>query len=61
MFIGELVRYSRGCTYYKEFEDRAAGSITKLPFLSSYMIDSHIVLAQKSGVRVLSLVDRIHS
>ena len=30
VFIGELVRYSRGCTYYKDFEDRATVLITKL-------------------------------
>ena len=30
VFIGELVRYSRGCTYYKDFEDRATVLVTKL-------------------------------
>ena len=71
VFIGELVRYSRGCTYYKDFEDRAAGLITKLlrqaftvrglkaAFLK--FIDSHILLAQKYGLRVLNLVNKIHS
>lgn len=71
VFIGELVRYSRGCTYYKDFEDRAAGLITKLlrqaftvrGLKAAFFkfIDSHILLAQKYGLRVLSLVDKIHS
>ena len=30
VFIGELVRYSRACTYYKDFEDRATLLIMKL-------------------------------
>ena len=70
-FIGELVRYSRACTYYKDFEDRATLLIAKLlrqaftvrGLKASFFkfIDSHILLAQKYGVRVLSLVDRIHS
>ena len=71
VFFGELVRYSRGCTYYKDFEDRAAGLITKLlrqaftvrglkaAFLK--FTDYHILLAQKYVFRVLSLVNKIHS
>ena len=71
VFIGELVRYSRGCTYYKDFEDRATVLVTKLlrqaftvrGLKAAFFkfIDSHILLAQKYGLRVLSLVDRIHS
>lgn len=71
VFIGELVRYSRACTYYKDFEDRATLLITKLlrqaftvrGLKASFFkfIDSHILLAQKYGLRVLSLVDKIHS
>ena len=71
VFIGELVRYSRACTYYKDFEDRATLLITKLlrqaftvrGLKASFFkfIDSHILLAQKYGLRVLSLVDEIHS
>ena len=71
VFIGELVRYSRGCTYYKDFEDRATVLITKLlrqaftvrGLKAAFFkfIDSHILLAQKYGLRVLSLVDKIHS
>ena len=71
VFIGELVRYSRACTYYKDFEDRATLLITKLlrqaftvrGLKASFFkfIDSHILMAQKYGLRVLSLVDKIHS
>ena len=71
VFIGELVRYSRGCTYYKDFEDRATVLVTKLlrqaftvrGLKAAFFkfIDSHILLAQKYGLRILSLVDRIHS
>ena len=71
VFIGELVRYSRGCTYYKDFEDRATVLVTKLlrqaftvrGLKAAFFkfIDSHILLAQKYGLRVLSLVDKIHS
>ena len=71
VFIGELVRYSRGCTYCKDFEDRAAGLITKLlrqaftvrGLKAAFFkfIDSHILLAQKYGLRVLSLLNKIHS
>ena len=71
IFVGGLARYSRGCTYYKDFEDRATVLVTKLlrqaftvrglkaAFFN--FIDSHILLAQKYGLRVLSLVDKIHS
>ena len=69
VFIGELVRYSRACTYYEDFEDRATMLITKLlrqaftarGLRASFFkfIDSHILLAQKYGPRILNLVDKI--
>ena len=69
VFIGELVRYSRACTYYEDFEDRATMLITKLlrqaftvrGLRASFFkfIDSHILLAQKYGPRILNLVYKI--
>ena len=68
-FIGELVRYSRAYTYYEDFEDRATMLITKLlrqaftvkGLRASFFkfIDSHILLAQKYGPRILNLVHKI--
>ena len=56
---------------HKDFEDRTAELITKLlqqaftvrGLKAAFFkfIDSHILLAQKYGLRVLSLVDKIHS
>ena len=70
VFIGELVRYARACTYYEHFEDRSKLLIAKLLRqgcesvkrlrVSFYkFIDSHVLLAQKYGPRVLDLVDNI--
>ena len=71
VFIGELVRYCRACTFFKDFEARATVLITKLlrqaftarGLKASFFkfIDSHVLLAQKYGLRILSLVDKIHS
>ncbi len=67
VFIGELVRYARACTYYKDFEVRAKLLIAKLlqqgfkikRLKSSFFkfIDSHVLLAQKYGVRIFNLVN----
>ena len=65
VFIGELVRYARACTYMKDFRDRTVCLVKKLK-TQFYMIsllkaafikfcDSHILLIQKYGPNVLNL------
>ena len=63
VFIGELVRYARGCTYFKHFRDRTLLLIEKLQkqfyTLKSLkktwvkFCNSHILLIQKYGSRIL--------
>lgn len=70
VFVGELVRYARACTYYEDFLKRMLLLIRKLmkqaftfrKLKSSYFkfADSHILLVQKYGPRILSFprIDR---
>ena len=67
VFVGELVRYARGCTYYEDFLDRTVRLIKKLTkqafrikkLKATYFkfVDSHIILVQKYGPQVLSFPD----
>ena len=57
VFVGELVRYARACTYLEDFEQRTFPLITKLikqgftarklKTTYSKFVDSHILLVQK--------------
>ena len=70
VFVGELVCYARACTYYEDFLKRMLLLIRKLmkkaftfrKLNSSYFkfADSHILLVQKYGPRILSFprIDR---
>ena len=65
VFIGELVRYARACTYVEDFRKRTFLLVRKLEkqfytislLKSAYIkfCDSHILLIQKYGQIVLSL------
>ena len=65
VFIGELVRYARACTYLKNFADRTRSLVTKLKaqfFTDSTLqrswskfCDNHILLIHKYGKHVLNL------
>jgi len=63
VFIGELVRYARACTYFKHFKERTTLLITKIR-KQYYTLkrlkktwfkfcNSHILLIQKYGSKVL--------
>ena len=70
VFVGELVRYARACTYYEDFLKRMLLLIRKLmkqaftfrKLKSSYFkfADSHILLVQNYGPGILSFprIDR---
>jgi hypothetical protein len=68
VFIGEAVRYARACTYYDDFKTRTTTLVKKLRsqcFTKNGLekswkkfCDSHILLIQKYGLKVLEL--RIH-
>jgi hypothetical protein len=65
VFIGELVRYARACTLYEDFLSRALLLVNKLKtqFFTDRLLkltwisfcDSHILLIQKYGSRILNL------
>ena len=65
VFIGELVRYARACTYFKDFQERTFILVKKLKtqyfterLLKATWIrfcESHILLIQKYGPDVLDL------
>jgi hypothetical protein len=65
VFIGELVRYARACTYYEDFKDRSLALVKKLKnqcFTKKLLksawkrfCDKHILLIQKYGREVLNL------
>ena len=67
VFIGELVRYARGCTYIDDFKCKTKNTISK--FLKqnftpkmlkrswSKFCRSHVLLIQKFGSIILSLSD----
>ena len=65
VFIGELVRYARACTYLKNFANRTRSLVTKLKaqfFTDSTLqrswskfCDNHILLIHKYGKHVLNL------
>ena len=65
VFIGELVRYARACTYYDDFKDRSLSLVKKLKtqFFTDKLLKksfnrfcgSHILLIQKYGRRILNL------
>ena len=64
VFVGELVRYARACTFYEDFRNRMLILISKLmkqafclrKLKASYFkfVDNHILLVQKYGPRILS-------
>ena len=64
VFIGELIRYARGCTYYEDFAKRAlllikkltkqAFTIKKLKAAYVKFTESHLILVQKYNSRVLN-------
>ena len=64
VFVGELVRYARACTYYDDFSARTKSLINKLmkqaftfrKLKASYFkfVTSHFLLVQKYGSRILS-------
>jgi hypothetical protein len=65
VFIGETVRYARACTYYNDFQDRTMTLVkklrsqyfTKIGLLRAWrrFCDSHILLIQKYGSKVLEI------
>ena len=65
VFVGELVRYARACTYYEDFQSRTLPLVKKLKkqFFTNKLLkhtfisfrDSHIHLVQKYGSRILNL------
>ncbi len=65
VFVGELVRYARACTYYKDFVERTNILIKKLKsqFYTKKLLiktfkkfsNSHILLVQKYGPDILNL------
>lgn len=65
VFVGEVVRYARACTYYEDFRTRTLALVTKLKtqFYTDSLLkrtwrkfcDSHILLIQKYGHVVLNL------
>jgi hypothetical protein len=65
VFVGELVRYARACTYYKDFAMRTLRLVKKLKtqFFTDKLLkrtwanfcDSHLLLIQKYGSKVLDL------
>ena len=67
VFIGEVVRYARACSYYEDFKLRTLSLVSKLRkqgFIPRLLTrswrkfcDSHLLLVQKYGPRVLFLYD----
>ena len=65
VFVGELVRYARACTYFKDFRDRTFVLVKKLKiqfYTDSGLkrtwrkfCNSHLLLIQKYGRKVLNL------
>ena len=65
VFIGELVRYARACTYLKDFESRTCSLVTKLKtqFFTNRGLkrawmkfsDSRFLLIQKYGPNILEV------
>ena len=65
VFIGELVRYARACTYLQDFSTRTFTLVSKLKkqFFSAKILnksfssfcDNHILLIQKFGINILNL------
>lgn len=65
VFTCELVRYARACSYFEDFKSRTLSLVNKLKkqaFTSRLLkatwikfVDSHILLVQKYGFRVVSL------
>ncbi len=65
VFVGELVRYARACTYYSDFRARTSVLVSKLRknfFTDCRLIKtwlkfcrSHILLIQKYGPKILDL------
>ena len=68
VFIGELVRYARGCTYYKDFRTKTLSLISKLTMQGftdkmlrktfTKFCDSHVILVQKYGPRILTFFQK---
>ena len=67
VFIGEVVRYARACSYFEDFKNRTLSLVSKLKkqgFIPRLLkrswlkfCDSHLLLVQKYGPRVLFLYD----
>ena len=68
VFIGELVRYARGCTHYEDFRPKTLSLISKLTmqgFTDKLLrkafrkfCDSHVMLVQKYGPRILTFFQK---
>ena len=71
VFVGELVRYARACTFYEDFRNRMLLLIAKLmkqafclrKLKASYFkfLDNHILLVQKYGPRILSFPSKVNN
>ena len=67
VFIGEIVRYARACTYFKHFKERTLSLVTKLlkQFYTKKRLkrtwfkfcNSHLLLIQKYGSQILALYE----
>ena len=67
VFIGEVVRYARACSYFEDFKLRTLALVSKLRkqgFIPRLLkrswltfCDSHLLLVQKYGPQVLFLYD----
>ena len=65
VFVGELVRYARACTFCEDFQSRTIPLVKKLKtqFFTDRLLkltwisfcNSHILLIQKYGARILNL------
>ena len=68
VFVGELVRYARACTYLRDFANRTRSLVAKLKTQSytastlqrswSSFCDNHILLIQEYGTHILNLHKR---
>lgn len=68
VFIGELIRYARACSYFEDFESRTLSLVKKLntQCFTSKMLKkswfnfcrSHLILVQKYDPRVMFLFEK---
>ena len=67
VFVGEVVRYARACSYFEDFKLRTLSLVSKLKkqgFIPRLLkrswlrfCDAHLLLVQKYGPRVLFLYE----